>query len=338
MLLSRHTRRRDFIAGLGGAMAWPLAARAQQGDRVRHVGVLMNGAATEAIGPANVKAFTEALSKSGWIEGNNVSIDIRYNAGDAALARIFAAQLIGLMPDVILASSTTNLTMIREITNTVPIVFTQVSDPIEQGFVLSLAKPGGNITGFTQYDFSIGSKLVGLLKQTAPDLARIAVMFNPDTSPQSNFFMRSIGAAGSSLGIAVTATTIRATSDIEPAIENFARQPNGGLILPTDSFTRPRFKFIADAANRCRLPSLAYSPQYAKDGGLMNYGIGLDSAIETFRRAANYVDRILKGERPGDLPVQNPTRYELVINMRTAKALALTVPPNLLALADEVIE
>jgi putative ABC transport system substrate-binding protein len=331
-------RRREFIAGLGGA-TWSVVALAQQADRMRRVGVLMNGAATEAEGPAYVKAFTEALSKSGWIEGKNVNIDIRYNAGDAALARIFAAQLIGLMPDVILASSTTNLTMIREVTNTVPIVFTTVSDPIEQGFVPSLAKPGGNITGFTQYDFSIGGKWLELLKQTAPDLARIAVMFNPDTSPQSNFFMRSISAAGSSLGVAVTATMIRTTGDIEPAIENFARLPNGGLILPTDSFMVPRFKFIADTANRHRLPSLAYSPLYAKDGGLMYYGnANRDSMVEVFQRAANYVDRILKGERPGDLPVQNPTRYELVINMKTAKALGLTVPLPLLAIADEVIE
>jgi putative tryptophan/tyrosine transport system substrate-binding protein len=330
-------KRREFIAGLGSAAAWPIVARAQQPDRMRRVGVLMNGAATEARQQAAVQAFTEALNKSGWIEGKNVSIDIRYNAGDAALARIFAAQLIGLMPDVILASSTTNLTMIREVTNTVPIVFTTISDPVEQGFVPSLAKPGGNITGFTQYDFSIGGKWLELLKQTAPDLARIAVMFNPDTSPQSNFFMRSIGAAGSSLGIAVTATTIHATADIDPAIENFARLPNGGLILPTDGFTIPRLKFIADTANRHRLPSLAHSFLYAKDGGLMSYGT-TDQAGEISRRAANYVDRILKGERPGDLPVQNPTRYELVINLKTAKALGLTIPPNLLAVADEVIE
>jgi putative ABC transport system substrate-binding protein len=336
-------RRREFIAGLGSAAAslpsFPLAGRAQQADRIRRVGVLMNGTATEAIQQAYVKAFTEVLSKLGWIEGKNVRIDIRYNASDAALARIFAAQLIGLMPDVILASSTTNLTVIRDVTNTVSIVFTLVSDPIEQGFVQSLAKPGGNITGFTSFDFSVGGKWLELLKQTAPDLARIAVMFNPDTSPQSNFFMRSIGAAGSSLGIAVTATPIRATVDIEPAIENFARQPNGGLILPTDGFTRPRFKFIADVANRHRLPSLAFSALYAKDGGLMYYGTGSsDSVVESFRRAANYVDRILKCEKPGDLPVQAPTKYELGINLKTAKALGLNLPPSLVAIADEVIE
>jgi putative tryptophan/tyrosine transport system substrate-binding protein len=335
-------RRREFIARLGSAAAaptlWPLATDAQQPDHMRRVGMLMNGAATEARPQAYVKAFTESLSKAGWIEGKNISIVVRYNAGDAALARIFAAQLIGLVPDVILASSTTNLMMIREVTKKAPIVFTSVSDPIEQGFVASLAKPGGNITGFTAYDFSIGGKWLGLLKQIAPDLARIAVMFNPDTSPQSNFFLRSIGAAGSSLGIAVTPTPIRATSDIEPAIENFARQPNGGLILPTDSFTPPRFQFIAGTANRHRLPSLSFTAEYVKDGGLVYYGNGSDFGVEIAQGSANYVDRILKGERPGDLPVQNPTRYELVINMKTTKALGLTVALPLLALADEVIE
>jgi putative ABC transport system substrate-binding protein len=298
----------------------------------------MNGAATEATAQAYVQAFRESLSKAGWIEGKSIRIDMRYNAGDAALARIFAAQLIGLMPDVILASSTTNLAMIREVTNTVPIVFTSVSDPIAQGFLPSLAKPGGNITGFTAYDFSIGGKWLGLLKQMAPDLARIAVMFNPDTSPQSNFFLRSIGAAGSSLGIAVTATPIRATSDIEPAIENFARQPNGGLILPTDSFMVLRYRLVADTANRHRLPSLGPLGDYAKEGGLMFYGLGREGTIEGYERAANYVDRILRGEKPGDLPVQNPTRYELGINLTTAKALGLTVPNTLVAVADEVIE
>jgi putative tryptophan/tyrosine transport system substrate-binding protein len=331
-------RRREFIAGLGAASApafSPKAARAQQAGRMRRVGVLIPGAATDAESQSNVEAFTEALAKVGWIEGKNVTVDIRYNADDAALARIFAAQLIGLMPDVILAHSTLDLTIVREATKTVPVVFIGVSDPVEQGFVGSLAKPGGNITGFINFEFSVGGKWLGLLKEMAPGLTRVAVMFNPDTSPQSNFFMRSIEAAGSSLGINVTATPVRATADIEPAIANFARQPNGGLILPTDPFTFFRFQLIADTANRHSLPSLGPWPEYVRDGGLMYYGINL---VDQFRQAATYVDRILKGEKPGDLPVQNPTRYQLVINLKTAKALGLTIPETLLATADEVIQ
>ena len=216
------------------------------------------------------------------------------------------------MPDVIFAASTTNLTVVREVTNTVPIVFASVSDPVQQGFVASIARPDGNITGFTAYEFSIGGKWLELLKQTAPDLTRIAVMFNPDTSPQSNFFFRSIGAAASTLGIAVTTTPIHASTDIEPAIADFARQPNGGLILPTDSFLIPRYGLLADTANRHRLPSLGTLREYAKNGGLMFYGLSREGTIERYGRAANYVDRILRGERAGDLPVQNPIKYELL--------------------------
>jgi putative tryptophan/tyrosine transport system substrate-binding protein len=263
---------------------------------------------------------------------------MRYSAADATLARIFAAQLIGLMPDVILAAGTSNLTIIREVTNTVPVVFTTVSDPVEQGFVASLAKPGGNITGFGLWEFSAGGKWLDLLKKITPGLARVAVMFNPDTAPQSNFFMRSIRAVGPPLGITVTETPIHTTADIEPAIINLARQPNGGLILLPDSFTGLHSKLIADEANRYGLPSIgSVFPAYARDGGLMYYGT-TNNLVEQFRQAASYVDRILKGEKPGDLPVQNPTRYELVINLKTAKALGLTIPETPLATADEVIQ
>jgi len=338
-------RRRDFIVGLGGGAAaaapvlWPLAARAQQqAGRMRRVGVLMNGSASDATLQNYVKAFTESLAKAGWIEGKNIAIDIRYNASDISLARIFAAQLIGLMPDVVLAASTTNLTVMRSITNATPIVFTNVSGPVEQGFVANLARPGGNMTGFAAYEFSIGGKWLDLLKKMVPGLARVAVMFNPDTSPQSNFYMRSIEAGGQPLGIAVTALPVRSTGEIEPAIANFARQPNGGLILTTDSFTGERSKFIADAANVNKVPSISgNNSQYAQNDGLMSYASSIH-AIDQFRGAANYVDRILKGEKAGDLPVQNPVRYEFVINMKTAKALGLTVPLPLLGLADEVIE
>jgi putative ABC transport system substrate-binding protein len=328
-------RRRDFITLLGGAAAgWPLAARAQSGS-VRRIGVLMNGAATDTEQQSWVGAFNQGLRGLGWAEGENIHVDIRWNAGDAQLARIYAAQLIGLMPDVILASTTLNLSVIQQATNTVPIVFVLVSDPVEQGFVASIAKPGGNLTGFGGFEFSIGGKWLDLLKEIAPSLARVAVMFNPDTAPQSKFFIRSIEAAAPSRGVLASVLPLRSTSDIEPAFESFARAPNGGLILPTDTFIITRQNLIADLAARHRLPSISAYDFFPKDGGLMYYGINF---LDQFRQAAGYVDRILKGAKPGDLPVQNPDKYSLVINLKTAKALGLTVPLPLLGLANEVIE
>jgi putative ABC transport system substrate-binding protein len=331
-------KRREFMAGLGSAAAtWPLAARAQQPDRMRRIGVLMNGAATEAERQSWVAAFNQALRGLGWAEGQNIRVDIRWNAGDAQLARIYAAELIRLMPEVILASSTINLRVIQQATNTVPVVFVLVSDPVEQGFVASIAKPGGNLTGFSAYEFSIGGKWLDLLKEIAPNLARVAVMFNPDTSPQSKFFMRSIEAAAPSHGVQAIVVPIRTTADIEPAFESFARASNGGLILSSDTFTNLRQNLIVELAARHRLPSISANDTFPKDGGLMYYGVAINF-LDQFRQAAGYVDRILKGAKPGDLPVQKGDKYSLVINLKTAKALGLTVPLPLLGLADEVIE
>jgi len=332
-------KRREFITLVGGAAAaWPLAASAQQGERMRRIGVLMSGAATATTSQSYVAMFVEALRQLGWTEGQNVRVDIRWNAGDAQLTRIYAAQLIGLMPDVILAATTANLEAIQQATSTVPVVFTQVSDPVAQGFVASVAKPGGNLTGFSAYEFSIGGKWLELLKEIAPGLARIGVMFNPDTSPQSKFFMRSIEAAAPTLGVQATAVPVRSSADIEPAFESFAGAPNGGLILPTDTFiTDVHHKLIVQLAGRHRLPAVSWNPNFPKDGGLMSYSVTV-STLDQFRRAAGYVDRILKGEKPADLPVQAPTKYELVINLKTAKSLGLEVPATLLARADEVIE
>jgi putative tryptophan/tyrosine transport system substrate-binding protein len=330
-------KRREFITLVGGAAAaWPLAARAQQ-ERVRRIGVLMNGTATETIPQSYLAAFVQGLHQLGWTEGRNLRIDVRWNAGDAALARIYAAQLIGLTPDVILTASTTNLTVIRQATNTVPVVFVQVSDPIEQGFVASITKPGGNLTGFSMYEFSVGGKWVDLLKEIAPSLARVAVMFNPDTSPQSKFFMRSIEAAAPSHGVQAIATPVRTTPEIEAALQNFSREPNGGLILPTDTFTRLRSKLIAELSERHRLPSISAYDGFTKDGGLIYYG-ALVNLPDQFRQAASYVDRILRGEKPGDLPIQRAVKYTLFLNLKTAKTLGLTVPLPLTGLADEVIE
>jgi putative tryptophan/tyrosine transport system substrate-binding protein len=329
-------RRRDFITGLGGAIAWPLAARAQQPGRMRRIGVLMDGVATEADFQSELAAFVQGLRQLGWTEGQNLRVDVRWDAGDPGLGRIYAAQLIGLMPDVILTASTPNLTVIRQATSTVPVVFLRVSDPVAQGFVGSVTQPGGNVTGFSAYEFSIGGKWLDLLKRVAPGLARVAVMFNPDTSPQSKFFMQVIEAAAPSLGVLVIATPVRTTADIEFAVASFARQPNGGLILPTDGFTLLHLTLITNLAGRYRLPSIG-ATRFAKDGGLLEYGVSIDY-VSQFRQAATYVDRILKGAKPADLPVQAPTKYRLVINTKTAKALGLTIPETLLATADEVIQ
>jgi putative ABC transport system substrate-binding protein len=332
-------RRREFIAGLGSTVAWPLVAQAQQGGPMRRVGVLMNGVATESPLTSYLAAFSEALRRAGWAEGQNLRIDIRWNAGDAELARTYAAQLIGLLPDVILTSSTTNLTVVRQATSTVPIVFVQVSDPVAQGFVPNLTHPGGNITGFSQYEFSIAGKWLDLLKQIAPGLARVAVMFNPETAPQSKFFMQAAETAAQALGMRAIAIPVRASAAIEPALEHFASEPNGGLLLPTDTFTRLRDELIIDAALRRHLPAIGTGVDFAKHGGLLGYiSASYDNLLEEFRRAAAYVDRILRGAKPGDLPIQQENRYTLAINLKTARTLGLTIPLTLLAIADEVIE
>ena len=238
---------------------------------------------------------------------------------------------------MILAATTANLEAVRQATTTVPVVFMQVSDPVAQGFVASLTKPGGNLTGFSAYEFSIGGKWLDLLKEIAPGLAHVAVMFNPDTSPQSKFFVRAIEASASSRGVRATVVPVRATADIEPAITSFAREPNGGLILPTDTFTRLRQKLIAELAERHRLPAISWDPEFPRNGGLMCYSVTVNT-LDQFRQAAGYVDRILKGTKPGDLPVQQGDKYSLVINLKTANALGLTVPLAMLGLADKVIE
>ena len=297
----------------------------------------MSGPATNAITQAYAAAFAQALRQLGWIEGQNLRLDIRWNAGDAALAQTYAAQLLGLQPEAILAATTPNLEAVRQATTNVPVVFTQVSDPVAQGFVASLTKPGGNLTGFSAYEFSIGGKWLDLLKEIAPGLAHAAVVFNPDTSPQSKFFVQAVVAAASSRNMRATVVPVRATADIEPAITRFAREPDGGLILPTDVFVRLRQKLIAELAERNRLPAISWDPEFPRMGGLMCCSVAVNT-LDQFRQAAGYVDRILKGAKPGDLPVQQAVKYSLVINLTTAKALGLTVPLAMLGLADEVIE
>jgi putative ABC transport system substrate-binding protein len=329
-------KRRELLAGLGSAAAWPVVARAQQGARMRRIGVLMAGAATGEY-RSYLAAFIQGLQQLGWIDGSNLHIDVRWNDGDAALARTYAAELIGLMPDVILVASTVNLIPVKQVTGTVPVVFVAVADPVAQGFVASMRQPGGNLTGFSQREFSLGGKWLELLKQVAPSLERAAMVFSPDMAPYFKFFMGVIQAAALSMGVQVIAVPVRASADIEPALTSFAQQPNGGLILLGDSFVILHNSLIIDLAGRYRMPSIGSGYNFAKDGGLMDYGPTIDLPGQ-FRQAATYVDLVLKGSKPADLPVQAPNQYRLTVNLKTAKALGLTIPETLLATADEVIQ
>jgi putative ABC transport system substrate-binding protein len=327
--------RRAFITLLGGAAAvWPLAARAQQGERVRRVGVLQATAENDPEIQARDKAFRQGLAALGWMEGRNILIDYRYAAGDAARIKAFAAEIVSAGPDVILASSTPVVAALRQ-GNPLPIVFVQVTDPIDQGFIASLARPGGNLTGFTTFEPAMGSKWLETLKEIAPGVARVALMFNPDTAPFGRVFWQPVRDAASSFDVKPIQAPFRDAGEIEYAIEALARDGNGGLVvLPDISTTNHRDLIIALAA-RHRLPAVYPYRYFATNGGLVSYG---SDVADVYRRAASYVDRILKGEKPSALPVQAPVKFELVINLKTAKALGLEVPPSLLARADEVIE
>jgi putative ABC transport system substrate-binding protein len=329
-------RRRDFVSLLGGTAAWPIAALAQQDGRVRRIGVLMPHPATDPEAQSFLAAFIQGLRESGWNEGQSVHFDIRWNPGETGLAQIYAAQLIGLMPDVILVGGTINLMAIRQATNAVPIVFTQVADPVGQGFVQNVRQPGGMITGFSLLEFSLGSKWIDLLKQAAPGLRRVAFMFNAD-DPISKFFVPAAEAAAQALEVEVLTAPFRSAADVESAVTSLAGVPNGGLIVQGDSLTALHQKLIVDLARRYRLPSVGSRQSFIEYGGLIAYGpsIGIEGQ---FRQAASYVDRVLRGTKPGDLPVQAPTNYALAINLKTAEVLGLTVPPTLLAVADKVIE
>jgi putative ABC transport system substrate-binding protein len=328
-------RRRDFITLLGGAAAtWPLAARAQQGERVRRIGVLIGTAADDAIGQARIAAFLQGLGQLDWMVGRNMRMDIRWSAADADLTRGYAAELVALAPDVILASSGSVVGPLRRATRAIPIVFTETSDPVGAGFVESLASPGGNVTGFLTFEYGLSGKWLELLKQIAPPVTRVAVLRDA-AIPSGTGQWGAIQSVAPSFGVELRAIDVHDVGEIERTITAFARTPNSGMILTASAFSLLRRNLIITLADRHKLPAVYFQRGFVADGGLVSYGA---DTIDLHRRAAAYVDRILKGEKPADLPVQAPTKYELVINLKTAKALGLTVPPSLLATADEVIE
>jgi putative ABC transport system substrate-binding protein len=326
-------RRRKFITLLGGAASvWPLAARAQQ--RMRHIGVLVPGVANDPVWQARIGAFQQALALSGWIIGRNVRIDIRWATTDAAAIRREAEELAALAPDVILAAGHSSTAPLLQVTRTVPIVFVLVQDAVAAGFVDSLARPGGNATGFTSWEFSMGAKWLELLKQLAPGLTRVAVLRDASQGFAVSQFV-AIQTVAPSLGVEVITVNMRDPTEIEQSVDAFARAPNGGLIpIPSAAAVRHRDLILTLAAER-KLPAVYWERLFVAAGGLISYGPDL---VDQFRGSANYVDRILKGDKPTDLPVQAPTKYETVLNLKTAKALGLDLPTSVLARADEVIE
>jgi putative tryptophan/tyrosine transport system substrate-binding protein len=328
-------RRREVITLLGSAaVAWPLRARAQQGERMRRIGVLMSLAADDSESSARLTAFVQGLQQLGWTDGRNVRIDIRWAAGDADRGRKYAAELVAFAPDVILASGGSVAGRLLQVTRTVPIVFTQTPDPVGAGFVASLARPGGNATGFTSAEYGMGAKWLELLKEIAPRVTRAAIIRDPAISAGLGEF-GAVQAVAPSFGVELRPVDVRDTGDIEHTITAFARESNGGLIVTSSALAIAHRELIITLAARHKLPAVYAGLSFVTGGGLMSYGA---DSIDPHRRAASYVDRILKGEKPTDLPVQAPTKYELVINLKTAKALGLEVPPTLLARADEVIE
>ena len=329
-------KRREFIALVGSTLVtWPLAARAQQSDKTRLIGVLISYAESDRTGWSDVAAFRGGLAKLGWTEGSNLRIELRWGNADPDRIRTLAKELIDLRPDVILSHTTLVTGALARETRTIPIVFVNVGDPIASGFAASLARPGGNITGFTVETPAQGGKWVELLKEIAPRTVRMALLFNPATAVPLQFFMPSIQAAASSLAIQISNAPVHAKDEIEEVIAAQARNPGGGLIVMPDNFNVANREPIIALAARYGVPTIYYNRFFTESGGLITYGADY---VEQFRQVPEYIDRILKGEKPADLPIQAPTKFELVINLKTAKALDLDVPPLLLGRADEVIE
>jgi putative ABC transport system substrate-binding protein len=327
-------RRRQFITLLSGAAAWPLAARAQQSERMKRLGVLNALAADDPDSPARIAAFVQGLQQLGWVDGRNVQIDQRWGAGDAEQVRKYAGELVALAPDVILAAGILTVGPLQQATRTVPIVFVNVVDPVGAGLVASLARPGGNTTGFTLFEFGISAKWLELLKEIMPSLTRMAVIRDP-TVASGVGLLGALQSIAPSFGVELSPFGVRDAGEIERSLAAFARAPNTGVIVTPSPLAIVHRNLIVTLAANHRLPAVYPYRFFVAGGGLISYG---PNTTDQYRQAAGYVDRILKGEKPADLPVQTPTKYELVINLKTAKALSLEVPPSLLARADEVIE
>jgi putative ABC transport system substrate-binding protein len=329
-------KRRTFIAGLGSAAAWPVVARAQQSDRVRRIGVLMAGDENDPVGKTFVSAFAQALAGLGWTDGRNVRMDLRWGGADSNRIRALAQELVGSQPDIILTSGTTTTAAVERETRTIPIVFASVADPVASGLVARLDHPGGNATGFATAEASVGGKWLELLSEIAPGLKRAAIMFNPDNaSGGGSYFLTVFEAAARSLKVVPITAPVHSDAEIETVIITLGREPGGGLVVPLDAFTSNHRELIILLAARNNVPAVYSLSAVARDGGLLSYGI---DRVDSFRRAASYVDRILRGAKPADLPVQLPTKFETVVNLKTAKSLGLTVPQSILLSADEVIE
>lgn len=324
------------MALLGGAAVGPVGhVRAQQPERTRRIGVLVGSAQDDPESPPRTNAFEKALADSGWVLGRNIQIDYRWAGGDIAQMQTLAKELVELRPDVLLGSTTPVVTALARETQTIPIVFVVVSDPIGSGFIASLPRPGGNITGFVNFESSLGAKWIEILKELVPGLTRMAVMFNPDTAPHADFYGRPIEAAAPSFAVSPVTCQVRSLGDIERAVSDLARVPNTGLIALPDTFLSVHRKAVIAAAGNHKVPAIYPLRYMVGDGGLISYGIDF---VDLFRRAGPYVDRILKGSKPADLPVQQPAKFEFAINVRTAAALGLSIPPVLIARADEVIQ
>jgi putative tryptophan/tyrosine transport system substrate-binding protein len=328
-------KRRDFITLVGGAAAWPLAAQAQQPERMRRIGVLINLSENDLEAKRLTTAFQQGLAQLAWTDGRNVRIDYRWAGGDVARITTFAKELVELSPDIVVGYGTPVVVALQQQTRSIPIVFLSVTDPVGQGLVASLAHPGGNTTGFAVFEISLGAKWMEALKQIAPDLKRVTTIYNPRTAPYYLLYLRAIEQAAPSFAVEPIRFEVHDSAQIERAISAVAREPGGGLIVMPDTFNMVHRRTTIELTAQHRLPAIYYFPFFAREGGLISYG---PDEIDMFRRAAGYVDRILKGAKAGDLPVQQPTTFRLVINLKTAKTLGLEVPPTLLAAADEVIE
>jgi len=329
-------RRRKFITLIGGAAAmWPLAADGQKAERMRRLGVLMAASEDDPLMQTRITAFRQALAELGWTEGRNLKIEWRWTGGDITRVREYASELVRLAPDVLVANGTPNIAALKQATNSIPIVFVVVNDPVAQGIIASMAHPGGNITGFSFLEYSMVGKSLEMLKQIAPGIVRVAMMFNPDTYPYYAIHLQSFETVARTLSLELTAAQVHSPEEIDEVIAKLGRQPGSALLIAPDPYLVVHRDAVIRAAGQYRVPATYSFRQHVQEGGLMSYGA---DTVDVFKRSASYIDRILKGTSPADLPVQAPVKFEIAINLKTARALSLDIPPNLLALADDVIE